>query len=187
MSSEAQITLLDKLMIVPVLGRTISSALIRLITSPLSSGPKGKTYLKDVVYAALRTQLSNVSVATEQWMNPSSESTYKDFAKKAKIQPDITTLDSGLNLCWLGPKTAQKVLLYMHGGGYSLSCSPGHWEWLYELQQELSKTANFSVVVPAYTLSPKGQYPLQLKQAAETLASLLRQGKKPGDVSWYPP
>jgi acetyl esterase/lipase len=51
------------------------------------------------------------------------------------------------------------------------------------LQKELSKSASFSVVVPAYTLAPKGQYPTQLKQAAETLAWLLKQGKKPDDVS----
>ena len=70
-------------------------------------------------------------------------------------------------------------------GGYSLSCSPGHWIWLSDLQKELSKSSSFSVVVPVYTLAPKGQYPLQLKQAAETLAWLLKQGKKPGDV-WIP-
>jgi acetyl esterase/lipase len=68
-------------------------------------------------------------------------------------------------------------------GGYSLSSSPAHWEWLNDLQKELSKSISFSVVVPAYTLAPEGQYPLQLKQAVETLERLLKQGKKPGDVS----
>jgi hypothetical protein len=116
MASEPQITLLDKLMLAPVAARTISSALIRLVTSPLSSGPKGKTYFKDVVYAALRTQLSSISVATEQWLNAPTDSTYLDFTKSAKMQPDIETLDSGLKLCWLGPRSAQKVMLYMHGG-----------------------------------------------------------------------
>ena len=116
MASDPQITLFNKLMIVPVLGRTVTSALLRLVTSPLSSGPKGKTYFKDVVYAALRSMLSNIDVATEQWINAPTESTYLDFTKKAKIEPDIETLDSGLKLCWLGPKSAQKVLLYMHGG-----------------------------------------------------------------------
>jgi hypothetical protein len=116
MASEPQITLLDKLMIVPVGARTITSALLRLVTSPLSSGPKGKTYFKDVVYAALRAMLSNIDVATEQWLNSPTDSTYLDFTKKAKIEADIETLDSGMKLCWLGPKSAQKVFLYMHGG-----------------------------------------------------------------------
>lgn len=51
------------------------------------------------------------------------------------------------------------------------------------MQKEVSKSISFSVVVPAYELAPKSQYPTQLKQAAETLASLLQEGKKPGDVS----
>ena len=116
MASEPQITLSDKVMIVPIIGRTITSALFRLITSPVSSGPKGKTYFKDVVYAAFRKFLSINGVATEQWLNSPTDATYLDFMKKAKVEPDIETLNSGLKLCWLGPRSAQKVLLYMHGG-----------------------------------------------------------------------
>lgn len=113
---EPQVTLLDKLNIVPVTLQTIASALIRLVTSPLSSGPKGKTYFKDVVYAALRTQLSAISANTEFWICPPTEKTYLDFTKKAKIESDVETLSSGHKLCWLGQRSAQKVLLYMHGG-----------------------------------------------------------------------
>ena len=121
MASDPQVTLVDKLTLVPVAGRTIFSALYRLVTSPLSSGPKAKTYFKDVVYAALRTNLSIISVATEQWITAPSDSTYRDFAKSAKIEPDIETTSSGLKLCWLGPRTASKVLLYFHGGEIEIS------------------------------------------------------------------
>lgn len=116
MASDPQITLFDKLNILPVAARTISSLLVRLVTSPLSSGTKARTYFKDVVYAALRTNLSLISVSTEQWINAPTESTYRDFTKKAKIGPDLETLGSGLKLCWLGPRSAQKVFLYFHGG-----------------------------------------------------------------------
>lgn len=57
-------------------------------------------------------------------------------------------------------------------------------EWLYELQKELSKEHSISIVVPSYTLAPHGQYPSQLKQAAETLEWVLTtENKKPSDVS----
>ena len=72
---------------------------------------------------------------------------------------------------------------FVNIGGYSLSCGPGHWEWLSDLQKELSNSISFSIVIPAYTLAPKSQYPAQLKQAAETLQSLLEQGKNSSDVS----
>ena len=182
--SSPQVTLTDKLMVVPVFVRALGSALARLITRPFVGGAKANTYLKDVVFALLRTNLSVISVGTEQWLNPSTESTYLDFAKKQGFQPDTDVLESGLKVHWLGPKNADKIILYFHGGGYVMSCSAGHYAWLFDLQNELSKSQNVSVVVPAYTLAPHGQHPTQLKEAAEALAWLINsQKKKPGNVS----
>ena len=115
MASGPQITLVDKLMIVPITARAITAALIRLVTRPFVGGAKANTYFKDVAYAALRQNLSLVSPATEQWMNPSTEANYLEFAKKENFQPDTTVLGSGLKLHWLGPKSAEKIILYFHG------------------------------------------------------------------------
>jgi len=168
---------------VPVLARVLTAAFFRAITSPLSSGPKANTYFKDVVFAALRANLSAVTVGTEQWINGTTESVYLDFAKKERFQPDSTVLDSGLKLHWLGTKTAEKILLYFHGGGYVLASSPGHFQWLFDLQNDLAKTTSISVVVVSYTLAPHGQYPEQLKQAAESLSWLVdREGKKASNI-----
>lgn len=184
MSAGPQITLGDKLLVVPNLVRSIGSALTRLLAQPLISGPKANTLFKDVFFAFLRTNLSVMNPATEQYLNPSTEANYLDFAKKRGFQPDTDVLSSGLKIHWLGTKTAEKILLYFHGGGYALSCSPGHFEWLFELQEELAKSHSISVVVVGYTLSPYGPYPTQLKEAAESLQWLLEdQKKKPGDVS----
>ncbi|KAK3686902.1 hypothetical protein LTR37_019344 [Vermiconidia calcicola] len=183
MASPPQVTLMDKLMFVPVAARAITSALIRLATRPFIGGAKANTYFKDVVFAALRTNLSLVSVGTEQWMNPQTESNYLDFTKKQGFQPDTDVLGSGLKVYWLGPKSAEKILLYFHGGGYVLSCSPGHFQWLFDLQNELAKGHSISVAVVGYTLAPHGQYPVQLQQAAESLTWLLEsQEKRPSDI-----
>src|ERR1700744_2828458 len=91
-------TTADKLMIVPLLVRTVASALIRLIINPFSSGPKANTLLKDVAFAALRTNLSNTSVGTEQWMKVPTDTAYLDFAKKQGFQPDTDVLGSGLKV-----------------------------------------------------------------------------------------
>lgn len=174
---------IDKLMIIPNLSRALLSALIRSITAPLLGGPRANTYFKDVIFAALRTNLSITSAATEQWMNPSTEAGYLQLAKEKSFQPETTVLDSGLKLHWIGPKTAKKVLLYFHGGGYVLSCSPGHYNWLFDLQQALSKDSSVSVVLVGYTLAPHGQYPKQLQEAADSLQWLLETQKyEPSDV-----
>ena len=176
---------MDKLMLVPVLARTIASALFRLATSPFIGGAKASTLFKDVAFAALRTNLSIISPNTEQFANPTTDSIYLDFAKKEGFQPDTDVLSSGLKLHWLGGKAADKVLLYFHGGGYAMSVSPGHMKVLFEVQNEVAKSHSFAVVVVAYTLSPYGAYPTQLKQAAESLEWLLQdQKKKPSDVGY---
>jgi len=164
---------MDKLLVLPVLARTIFAALSRLITNPFISGPKANTLFKDIAYAALRVNLSEISPAQEQWTNPTTESVYLDFARKARVEPDVTTLDSGVKVAWLGPKTAEKVVLYFHGGGYVLAASTGHVKWVAELQQDLSKGQDVAVVLLTYTLAPRAQYPTQLRQAAESLKWLI--------------
>lgn len=183
MASSAQVTTADKLQLIPVAAGSIASAILRLLTRPFVGGAKSNTFFKDVVFAALRTNLSYISPGGEQWMNSTTEAEYLTLAKSKSFQPDTDVLGSSLKVHWIGKKTASKVLLYFHGGGYVLAASAGHMQWLYELQQELSKTQDISVVVPSYTLAPHGQYPTQLKQAAESLEWLLvTQQRKPGDV-----
>ncbi|CAK1354803.1 hypothetical protein CB0940_01388 [Cercospora beticola] len=176
-------TLLDKLLVVPLLARVLGAAVFRALTLPITSTAKANKTFKDIVFAALRANLANINVAQEQWLNASTESGYLDFAKKANVQPDTDVLPSGLKVHWLGPKAASKTILYFHGGGYALSCTAGHFQWLFGLQNELSKTTAVSVVVVAYTLTPKGQYPEQLRQAAESLEWLTGTvGKKTEDI-----
>lgn len=68
-------------------------------------------------------------------------------------------------------------------GGYVLCLTPGHLDWLFNLQEELSKTTSTAVVVVSYTLAPHAQYPSQLQQAAESLEWLTNsQKKKPSNV-----
>ena len=179
-----ELSLAGKLMFIPNVGRILLAVATRLITSPFNSGPKANTFFKDIVFAALRKNLSIITPEQEQWVNPTTESVYLDFTKKAKFQPDTDVLPSGQKAHWLGAKSAQKIILYFHGGGYVLAASSGHFEWLFELQQEMGKEHSVSAVLPSYTLAPRGQYPEQMKQGVECLDWLINTvGKKSSDVS----
>ena len=162
-------TLMDKLLVVPILAKALYAAVTRLIMSPLSAGPKANTLLKDVAFAALRVNLSQINAAQEQWWNQPTESVYLDFVKKNHQKPDISVLESGLKLAWYGPKTAEKVVLYFHGGGFVLSASVGHVQWLSDLQKDLSKEKSVAVVLLFYTLAPHAQYPTPVSYTHLTL------------------
>jgi len=183
------ISLLEKLAVVPCLIRAIGAALTRTVTGPLFGGPGANTYFKDVVFAALRTNLSLISLRQEAWYTGTTEAQYLDWAKKQTFQPDTDVIgNSGTKIHWLGGKAAKKVIVCFHGGGFVLSCTPGHFQWLFDLQNDLAKDHSISVAVVSYTLAPGGKYPLQVQQCVEALSHVLQQGRKPEDVCFaaYP-
>ena len=112
MASMPEITLKDKLMIVPNILISIVAATLHLLSLPFSNIARANTLLKDFVFAVLRTHFALVSVATEQWMNPSTEHNYLEFAKQQGFQPDTEVLDSGVRAYWLGPRGSKKIILY---------------------------------------------------------------------------
>ncbi|KAL2357321.1 Alpha/Beta hydrolase protein [Cryomyces antarcticus] len=179
-----QATTMDKIGMIPVMFRALLTAVGRMITSPLRGDTGATTYFKDVAYAVLRTQLAHMSLAQEQYMNPSTDENYLELAKNKGFQPDSVVLSDGSKGHWLGNKGAEKVIVYFHGGGYVLPASPGHVTWAYELNQSLNKAGHStSLVFLAYTTAPGGQYPTQTTQATELLRHVIeKEGKKPSDI-----
>ena len=86
-----------------------------------ATGGQANGVFKDFVYAAVRTLLTNISAGAEQWINGTTEAEYLALAKKHGFQPDTDVLGSGMKAHWIGNKTAEKVLLYFHGGMLTLS------------------------------------------------------------------
>ncbi|KAM0720339.1 hypothetical protein Q7P37_004475 [Cladosporium fusiforme] len=176
-------SLIEKLTLLPHLAVGLSLGFLRLATRPFSTDSKPPTVYKDFIFTVARYLLSNVTIAHEKWLNPATEQAYLSFASQKGFQPDTAVLPSGLKVHWIGNKGAEKVFLYFHGGGYVNPLSPAHLDWLYELQADLSKTKSTAIAAVGYTCSPEGQYPLQLKQAAESLIWLLqKEGKKAEDI-----
>ena len=63
------------------------------------------------------------------------------------------------------------------------SCDQGHFQWLYNVTKELAKSHSVTAIMLGYTTAPEGQYPTQLKQAAELLQHLIeKEGRRPRDV-----
>jgi acetyl esterase/lipase len=182
-------TALDYILLLPLFGKMFLAVIARLLIRPFSKRPKPRTLLKDVVFTILRTFLGGVNVAQDTLFSISTADGYASFVKKNKLPATETVLGSGLKAFWFGPKSADKIVLFFHGGGYAKAASPGHFAWLHDLQKDLAaKGHSVSVFLPAYEVttdrpSPKGRYPIQLQQAAESLAWLIeKEHKKPSDV-----
>lgn len=65
-----------------------------------------------------------------------------------------------------------------------MPCTSGHAEYVWRLNGDLVKEGHdIASVMLAYTLSPQGVFPTQLKQAVEILKHLIEvEGKDPANV-----
>lgn len=184
MASQPQATTFDKVMLVPHVARCMLAALFRLVTRPIDSSPKPTGLFKDVLFAALRANLSGITVSQEQLTNGRTDLLYNDFVAK-KHQANYTDeLPSGVKVHWMGSRMARYTILYLHGGGFNLAITPGHLDWLWEMKEHLEQNYNVGIAIPSYTLAPEAQYPTQMKQAVESLEYLVtRMKKSPSNVS----
>jgi len=161
----------------------VFTTLIRLCTSPFHR--KGApTYFRDVTYAAFRTQLGLSTLAQEKFVSVATSDAFEAWTKQGKLISDTITLPSGVNAHWIGNSSAKTTLVYLHGGGYVMACTPGHFQYLNDMIQMLNKNgADVAVCLLAYTCAPEGQYPTQLSEAAELINHLLTEKyRDPGDM-----
>lgn len=75
--------------------------------------------------------------------------------------------------------SSQAVILYFHGGGYSVGSPKSHKD----LCAHLALYAEQSVVSLAYRLAPEHPYPAALEDAIKAYQELLNQGYKNTDIS----
>ncbi|OAA53256.1 Alpha/beta hydrolase fold-3 [Cordyceps fumosorosea ARSEF 2679] len=171
------------------LSRTLLNALIHRL--PLRLFLTGAVFrvVLDTLEARHIQHLSKSTRATYQsWVQRKQarllKSTKSERATRCSV--DIEVLDDdGSALLWLGNRqTAQRVVLFLHGGGYLVPLSPGHLEWCWEVfvTTQFEAGVETAVAILEYTLCPSAAFPVQLTQAASGLAHILSTGVLPRNI-----
>lgn len=82
---------------------------------------------------------------------------------------------------WLHPEAAasDKVLLYLHGGGYLLGGPVTHRQ----LVSHIARVANVPALVPDYRLAPEHRFPAAIEDAVAIYQALLRDGYAAADIA----
>jgi acetyl esterase/lipase len=87
---------------------------------------------------------------------------------------------------WIGRPDAEKVVLFLHGGGYTQPATEGYYQYFTRVCKDLNtpgRTKKVAVLILAYTLAPEATYPTQLQEAETVLSHLLNStGRSPGDI-----
>ncbi|KAL2871671.1 Alpha/Beta hydrolase protein [Aspergillus lucknowensis] len=145
--------------------------------------PDGFTCKRFIIHAAVRSLFRRDRARTLQSNAPSTVQVYQACANRNGFSEEAVPLESGATGLWLStPRRLPdngKILIYFHGGAYVGPAQMAHFEMLLDQIKEhqlLSKQfgSKLAVLVVAYTLAPKGTYPLQLRQAASALNYVLQ-------------
>ncbi|KAI0258601.1 Alpha/Beta hydrolase protein [Gloeopeniophorella convolvens] len=114
---------------------------------------------------------------------PPTNKTYEAFAQDKKLE--ILTDDVGecARLHWVGPRNKDRVLLYFHGGGFSIPAGQQYFEFVYKLKKDLTRIGiDTGIAVLEYSLAPRAPFPTQLRQANAALKFLFQSGTPPSGI-----
>ena len=67
------------------------------------------------MFAMMRSQLGNMTLAQGRYIHRLTTPVYLSFAKDKGFPPDSITLSDGVQAHWIGNKNAQKTIVYFHG------------------------------------------------------------------------
>lgn len=110
------------------------------------------------------------------------------MANSARLTPKVpdevsvvSTVVGGVACEWLGDNTARqdKVLMYLHGGGYVFGGPDSHRD----IGWRLARAAGMRVLMVDYRLAPEHPFPAALEDATNCYRWLLDEGYEPGSVA----
>ncbi|KAH7140680.1 Alpha/Beta hydrolase protein [Dactylonectria macrodidyma] len=144
----------------------------------------------NVVLAVLRPrEIQFLCTSTQEtyraWMRRNTSKKEIAGAFPSQLSLDIEPLGGGASLLWVGDRrTAKKVVLFFHGGGFITPLLPGHMEicWRACVGAGTESGTEVAVAILEYTLYPAATYPTQLRQASSGLSHLLSSGFLPQDI-----
>ncbi|KAF7326647.1 Abhydrolase-3 domain-containing protein [Mycena venus] len=152
-------------------------------TSVCASHNKERSLKRIIADCTLRYLASHLSVTQMQAALGTTLRTYELWSQWAKLPMTIDELGEDARLLWIGPKRLERVVLYMHGGGFCIGSTYNHMRFWRYVQLELEKqNIEVGFALLNYSLVPQASFPTPLKQAGLALDFLMAAGVKPQNL-----
>lgn len=185
---------------------TVYRVPLAAITYPLLllHGPRNIPPLRHIVFnEAIKCFVGALTPREVKAIMPTSADTYVKFCGDEKLPVVIEDIggEEGqadrdapvARLLWVGPRweseesntRQRKVLLYIHGGGFEMPLDRAHLNFVSWLQHRRPENDDLSIAFLEYSLTPRHQYPTQLRQCAAAVGHLMKRGLRPENVSFF--
>ncbi|KAG7099919.1 hypothetical protein E1B28_001716 [Marasmius oreades] len=154
---------------------TVTARIITSIGAAHNKSKSTRRVLGDATFKFLGDRLNYHQI---QFVFGTSVNVYESWAKSNKLPIVVDDLgDTGGQLFWIGSKQLDRVVLYMHGGGFVAPLQ----DYMLDFWRSVQKTVEAQKVevgfaVLAYSIIPDAGFPQQLRQAVEAVHHLVRAG-----------
>ncbi|KAF7296720.1 Abhydrolase-3 domain-containing protein [Mycena chlorophos] len=177
----------------------LSTALTNLLPVFRATHNKTKSLKRILGEGVMRYLFTHLRVSQLQWASGTTSDVYTKWAigKQAAVVDEIQDSE-GARLCWVGPKRADRVLLYLHGGCFHLPVTDFTLDFLRYIQLELEKQGidigvavleycafcvpviELVLIVVVFTaLAPYAQFPIPLLQTTLAIQHLTSLSPSP--------
>ncbi|KAM0670275.1 hypothetical protein MY8738_005435 [Beauveria namnaoensis] len=194
MSVGERLTMIIKLL--TIFPASLALNILRMLVLSVTHGMKLRSAF---LAAVVRTTFGILTGKEIQKLQPTTRQEYAKFIKyaakrwnapnfKSRVVYDVQELDKDVDdsaILWLGDrKKAKKVVLFLHGGGYVLPASDGHflWAWNTYVMSGVEAGVETAVAFLQYTLAPRGVLPIPLRQSVAAYEEVRAQGFLPRDI-----
>ncbi|KAF9022052.1 alpha/beta-hydrolase [Hymenopellis radicata] len=130
------------------------------------------------IYDALIRCISTVPYNVVQRLTGTTKQQYNDWSKGDGYIEDVPG-NTDAKLMWIGQKETERVILYVHGGGYIVSTIPSAAPFWSHVKNEVTKRLGHDgvgVAVFSYSLIPTGVFPIPLQQLIHAISHLTASG-----------
>ncbi|KEF57828.1 uncharacterized protein A1O9_05748 [Exophiala aquamarina CBS 119918] len=179
--STHQMSVTEKLDLPLGLASLLGTAIYTAVTSPFR-GDSGAYYFgQHVSNAVIRKLVRRFSTLQLQYIGQPFGKIYEKWSQQNNLPTETFQLKSGVKAFWLGDhKAAKYIVIYSHGGGFSLDGDDTHIRFWNTVQDGL-KSSNIPIATLflEYTLVPHATYPTQISEAVEAVNYVLADLKRP--------
>ncbi|EHY57808.1 hypothetical protein HRR83_005280 [Exophiala dermatitidis] len=176
-----QISWIDKLDLIPGLLSILGTAIYAAVTAPFRGEAGAYTFKQHVTHAMVRKMVTRLDTHQLQYVGEPFSKVYEKWYRSQGGKPDIVTLNSGRKAFWMGDhKTAKYIVVYYHGGGFSLDGDDTHFRFWHSVQKDLQdNNIPVAFLFLEYSLVPHATYPTQIIEAIEAVNYVTTELKRP--------
>ncbi|KZP33195.1 alpha/beta-hydrolase [Athelia psychrophila] len=179
----ARVTLVEKIWAVLAILKAPGSLLYQITFARWNKVNSGKSIAR-IVRDFVPTYLTGAFNATQiQWLDKPNGDKFIAWGKSTKTNIVVEDIGEDATLLWMEEKRIDRVVLYLHGGGYLIPYVDGTPELLRHISLKAGGgQLGFGIVMLDFSTVTDRPFPAQLLQANRAITHLFKSGVRPENL-----